>query len=90
MRYLCYFVTGPYGTHSLSKLRIGDLISNSEGVSVVLSPVKAVLFDIEYMLVDGNNVVYTTKRDNMSLTSIPETFSASWNTLLENNREYQG
>lgn len=79
-----------YGTHSVSKLRIGDLISNSEGVSVVLSPVEAVLFDLEYMLVDGNNVVYTTKRDNMSLTSIPKTFSASWGTLLENNREYQG
>lgn len=78
-----------YGTHSVSKLRIGDLISNSEGVSVVLSPVEAVLFDIEYMLVNSNNVVYTTKRDNMSLTSIPETFSASWDTLLENNREYQ-
>ena len=53
-----------YGTNSVSKLRIGDLISNSEGISVVLSPVEAVLFDIEYMLVDGNNVVYTTKRDN--------------------------
>ena len=79
-----------YGTHSVSKLRIGDLISNSEGVSVVLSPVEAVLFDLEYTLVDGNNVVYTTKRDNVSLTSIPETFSASWGTLLENNREYQG
>jgi hypothetical protein len=42
------------------------------------------------MLVDGNDVVYTAKTNNVSLTSIPETFSATWGTLLENNREYQG
>ena len=79
-----------YGTHSVSKLRVGDLIPNSQGISIVLSPVEAVLFDIEYMLVEGSDVVYTTKKDNISLTSIPETFSAAWGTLLENNREYQG
>jgi hypothetical protein len=79
-----------YGTNSVSRLRVDDLISNSEGISVLLSPVKAVFFDIEYMLVDGNDVVYTAKTNNVSLTSIPETFSATWGTLLENNREYQG
>jgi hypothetical protein len=79
-----------YGTHSVSKLRVGDLIPNSQGISVVISPVQAVLFEIEYMLVDGINVVYTTKKDNVSLSSAPETFSAAWGTLLENNREYQG
>jgi hypothetical protein len=79
-----------YGTHSASKLRVGDLVPNSEGISIILSPVEAVLFDIEYMLVNGNDVVYTIKRDNVSLTNIPETFSATWGILLENNRRYQG
>jgi hypothetical protein len=69
---------------------VGNLITNSEGINIVLSPVEPVLFDIEYMLVDGNDVIYTTKRDNISLTSVPETFSATWGTLLENNKEYQG
>jgi hypothetical protein len=79
-----------YGDNSVSRLRVGNLIANSEGISIVLSPVEPVLFDIEYMLVDGNNVVYTTEKDNVSLTSIPEMFSTTWGTLLENNKEYQG
>lgn len=79
-----------YGDNSVSKLRVGNLIANSQGISVILSPVEPVLFDIEYMLVDGNDVVYTTEKDNVSLTSVPETFSATWGTLLENNKEYQG
>ncbi|MCQ1536317.1 hypothetical protein FTO70_11630 [Methanosarcina sp. KYL-1] len=79
-----------YGTRSVSRLRVNDLIPNSEGISVALSPVEAVLFDIEYMLVDGSDVVYTAKTEKVSLTSTPETFSAAWGTLLENNREYLG
>ena len=79
-----------YGDNSVSKLRIDDLISDSKGVNVVLSPVEPVLFDIEYMLIDGNDVVYITKTNSVSLTSIPENLSAAWGTLLENNKEYQG
>jgi hypothetical protein len=79
-----------YATHSVSKLRVGNLIPNSQGISIVISPVEAVLFDIEYMLVDGSDVVYTLKKEKVSLTNVPETFSESWGTLLENNREYQG
>jgi hypothetical protein len=79
-----------YGDNSVSRLRVGNLIANSEGISVILSPVEPVLFDIEYMLIDGSDVVYTTERDNVSLTSVPETYSATWGTLLEKNKEYQG
>jgi hypothetical protein len=79
-----------YGDNSVSKLRVGNLITNSEGISVILSPVEPVLFDIEYMLIDGSDVVYTTERDNVSLTSVPEIYSATWGTLLEKNKEYQG
>lgn len=79
-----------YGDNSVSKIHIDDLVSDSKGINVVLSPVKPVLFDIEYMLVDGNDVVYTTKTNSISLTTIPENISADWGTLLENNREYQG
>jgi hypothetical protein len=79
-----------YGDNSVSKLRVGNLITNPQGISIILSPVEPVLFDIEYMLIDSNNVVYTTERDNVSLTSVPEMLSATWGTLLENNKEYQG
>ncbi|MDQ1254964.1 MAG: hypothetical protein QG646_4236 [Euryarchaeota archaeon] len=79
-----------YGDNSVSKIRVDDLVPDSKGINVVLSPVKPVLFDIEYMLVDGSDVVYSTKANSLSLTSVPENFSAAWGTLLKNNREYQG
>jgi hypothetical protein len=79
-----------YGSNSASRLQVEDLVPNSEGISVVLSPNQASLFDIEYMLVNGHDVIYETKTEKVSLTSVPETFSASWGTLLENNKEYDG
>ena len=79
-----------YGSNSASRLQISDLVPNSEGVAVVLSPNQVSLFDIEYMLVDGHDVIYKTKTEKASLTSIPEVFSASWGTLLESNKEYTG
>lgn len=79
-----------YGSKSASKFQVGDIVSDSEGIAVVLSPNQASLFDIEYMLVDGHDVIYKTKTDKASLTSVPETFTASWGSLLENNKEYTG
>ena len=79
-----------YGTNSASRLQVNDLVANSQGISVALSPKEASLFDIEYMLVDGSDVVYATKAEKLSLTSVPDIFSALWGTLLENNKEYAG
>jgi hypothetical protein len=79
-----------YGSNSASRFQVNDLISNSQGISVALSPKEASLFDIEYMLVDNSNVIYITKTEKLSLTSSPDVFSANWGTLLENNKEYVG
>lgn len=79
-----------YGSNSASRLLVNDLVPNSQGISVALSPKEASLFDIEYMLVNGSDVVYTTKAEKLSLTSVPDVFSAPWGTLLENNKEYVG
>jgi len=79
-----------YGSNSASKLQVDDLVPNSEGIAVVLSPNQASLFDLEYMLIDGHNVIYSAKTEKAALTNVPETFSASWGTLLENNKEYTG
>ena len=76
--------------NSASRLQVNDLVPNSQGITVALSPKKASLFDIEYMLVNGSDVVYTTKTEKLSLTSAPDIFSAPWGTLLENNKEYTG
>jgi len=79
-----------YGSNSASRLQVDDLVPNSEGITVALSPNQASLFDIEFMLIDGHDVLYSTKTEKASLTSVPEAFSASWGTLLENNKEYTG
>jgi hypothetical protein len=79
-----------YGSNSASKLQVNDIVPNSEGITVVLSPNQASLFDIEYMLVDGHDVIYDAKTEKAALTSFPETFSASWGTLLESDKEYTG
>ncbi|WP_440947736.1 hypothetical protein ACSAZL_05655 [Methanosarcina sp. T3] len=79
-----------YGSNSASRLQVDDLVPNSEGITVALSPNQASIFDLEYMLVDGHDVLYSTKTEKVSLTSVPEAFSASWGTLLENNKEYTG
>jgi hypothetical protein len=79
-----------YGSSSASRLQVNDLVPNSQGISVALSPKEASLFDIEYMLVNGSDVVYATKTEKLSLTSAPDVFSVPWGTLLENNKEYLG
>lgn len=79
-----------YGTNSALRLQVNDLVANSQGISVALSPKEASLFDIEYMLVNDSDVVYTTKSEKLSLTSAPDIFSVPWGTLLENNKEYTG
>ncbi|MDD3043187.1 MAG: hypothetical protein PHW56_09655 [Methanosarcinaceae archaeon] len=79
-----------YGRRSIPKFRVNDLLANSEGISVVLSPNEPALFDIEYMLVDGAKVVYITKTEKAVLTEFSEPFVTSWGTLLENNKEYLG
>ncbi|RXA16919.1 hypothetical protein EQO05_13030 [Methanosarcina sp. MSH10X1] len=79
-----------YGSNSAPRMQVNDLVPNSQGISVALSPKEASLFDIEYMLISGSDVIYTTKSEKLSLTSAPDIFSAPWGTLLENNKEYVG
>jgi len=79
-----------YGSNSALRLQVNDLVPNSEGITVVLSPNQPSLFDIEYMLADGRDVIYIATTEKAALTSTPEAFSASWGTLLENNKEYTG
>lgn len=79
-----------YGSNSASRLQVNDLVPNSQGISVALSPREASLFDIEYMLINGSDVASVTKTEKLSLTSFPDVFSATWGALLENNKEYVG
>ncbi|WP_445474856.1 hypothetical protein ACT9XH_10905 [Methanococcoides methylutens] len=79
-----------HGRQVIPEVVIEGTISNSEGVTAVIRPVDATLVDIEYMLVDGFDVIYVAKDEKVSVHTTPLTVHKRWNTLLLNNKEYLG
>jgi hypothetical protein len=82
-----------YGSPALPRVFIKDIIPDSRGVSVILSPYRtqfgtqAVLTDVEYMLVDGDTVIYRTTDRRVSVVQATP-LSKNWNVRLLNNHQY--
>jgi hypothetical protein len=82
-----------YGSPALPRVFIKDIIPDSRGVSVILSPYRtvygtqAVLTDVEYMLVDGDTVIYRTTDQRVDLVQATP-LSEDWTVRLENNHQY--
>jgi hypothetical protein len=82
-----------YGTPALPRIFIKDIIPDSSGVSVILSPYRtqfgtqAVLTDVEYMLVDGDTAIYRTTDQRVDVVQATP-LSKNWNVRLENNHQY--
>ena len=82
-----------YGRHVIPKIYIKDIIPDSMGISTILSPkigalgAEPVLADVEYMLVDGDTVVYQTKDNRVNVVQATP-LSKDWNIRLENNHDY--
>lgn len=82
-----------YGSPALPRIYIKDIIPDSRGVSVILSPYRtqfgsqAVLTDVEYMLVDGDTVIYRTTDQRVDVVQATP-LSKNWNVRLENNHPY--
>ncbi|MGM0771736.1 MAG: hypothetical protein ACQESU_09050 [Halobacteriota archaeon] len=79
-----------HGRQVIPEVVIEGTIANSEGLTAVIRPVKATLVDIDYMLVDGSDVIYLAKDEKVSMHTTPLTVHKRWNTLLLNNKEYTG
>jgi len=79
-----------HGRQIIPDVIFEGIISNSEGVSAVIKPTDTSLADIEYMLVEGNDIIYFTKDEKISIHTNPLTVNKRWNTLLANNKEYTG
>lgn len=82
-----------YGWQALPRIFIKDIVPDSSGISVILSPSvtavgsEPVIVDVEYMLVDGDTVIHrATERRVTVVTATP--LSYEWNVLLENNHDY--
>jgi len=82
-----------YGSPALPRVFIKDIIPDSRGVSVIISPYRtvygtqAVLTDVEYMLVDGDTVIYRTTDQRVDVVQATP-LSEDWNVRLENNHQY--
>jgi hypothetical protein len=84
-----------YGWRAMPGVSIKDIVPDSSGISVILAPYysnmthfpKPVLADIEYMLVDGDTVIYRTTDSRVTVVQATP-LSKDWNVLLENNHDY--
>jgi len=84
-----------YGWQAMPGVSIKDIVPDSSGISIILAPyytinigfTKPVLADIEYMLVDGDTVIYRTTDSRVTVVQATP-LSKHWNVLLENNHDY--
>lgn len=78
-----------HGRQVIPRVNVNNLVANSEGASLMLMPVQPVIMDLEFMLVDGADVVYSAREQKVSLHSQPGVVSHQWSTLLVNGKDYQ-
>jgi len=82
-----------YGRAAIPKIFIKDIVPDSMGISIILSPkigalgAEPVLADVEYMLVDGDTVVYKTKDNRVNVVQATP-LSKNWNIRLDNDHDY--
>ncbi|MBW6518656.1 MAG: hypothetical protein K0A89_09180 [ANME-2 cluster archaeon] len=82
-----------YGWQALPGISITDIVPDSSGISVILAPYstltgpKPVLADVEFMLVDGDTVIYRTMDNRITVVQATP-LTKDWNVLLENNHNY--
>jgi len=83
-----------YGRQALPRIFIKDVVPDPKGVSIILAPhttlygTEPVLADVEYMLVDGDTVIYRTTERRVTVAQATP-LSVNWNVLLENNHQYR-
>ncbi len=78
------------GRQILPRITVDDFVANSEGFSVIITPLKAVLVDVEYMLLDGDDVVFMDTVEKIALHTQPLEVSKNWNTILTDEKQYIG
>lgn len=79
-----------YGSPTIPRIVVDDVIANSNGLSLMINPKESAIADIEYMLVNGSEVIYTAEDKRVSLHTQPLELSKTWGVILENNKNYNG
>lgn len=76
------------GRQTIPRISVDDLVPNSQGLSVMITPLEAVLVDVEYMLIDDSDVIYSGTEKKISISTVPTEVNKDWKVLLKNNKEY--
>jgi hypothetical protein len=82
-----------YGSPTIPRIFIKDIVPDSSGISAILAPYitqsgsEPILTDVEYMLLDGDTVIYRTSERRIVISQATP-LSEDWNVRLENNRLY--
>jgi hypothetical protein len=78
-----------HGRQVIPRININNLAANSEGASILIAPVQPAIMDIEFMLVDGPDVIYSATQQKVSLHTQPGITEHTWNTLLTDGKDYR-
>ncbi len=78
------------GRQVLPRITVDDFVANSEGFSVMITPREAVLVDVEYMLLDDDDVVFMDTVEKIGLHTQPFEINRNWNTILTDEKQYIG
>jgi len=76
-----------YGTVAMPSFHVVDFSPSNKGVQLLLRPFNPSAVDIKIELLDGNDIVYTKTKEDVSLTSNAE-LKIDWPFLLNNNEKY--
>jgi hypothetical protein len=82
-----------YGSPTIPRIFVKDIVPDSSGISAILAPYitqsgsEPILTDVEYMLLDGDTVIYRTSERRIVISQATP-LSEDWNVRLENNRLY--
>ncbi|MFZ3060395.1 MAG: hypothetical protein WA102_11755 [Candidatus Methanoperedens sp.] len=76
-----------YGTVAMPSFHVVDFSPSNKGVQLLLRPFNPSAVDIKIELLDGNDIIYTKTKEDVSLTSNTE-LKIDWPFLLNNNEQY--
>lgn len=76
-----------YGTVAMPNFHVVDFSPSNIGVQLLLRPFNPSAVDIKIELLEGNDIVYTKTKEDVSLTSNTELI-IGWPFLLNNNEKY--
>ncbi|ADI73301.1 conserved hypothetical protein [Methanohalobium evestigatum Z-7303] len=79
-----------FGSPAIPRITVDDVVSDSNGLNLIVNPRESVIADIEYMLVNGSEVIYTAEDMKVSIHSRSVELRKRWGVILKNNRVYHG